>query len=952
LERFEGILKDAPEKFQGEAKKRLRDFAKLPWEVSMSKEEAAKVLGSYLGLRDLEPATVLNLDVDQVHGILDATTNKGDTNLEKALFSYADAVTTKFFGDEIYYRGIVEFSNVCQNDCGYCGIRKHMHEVKRYTMPQEEVVEVARWAFNNHLGNLMLQSGELRTPQRNQYIEDVVKAVRAETIAMDLQRQGKDPKDIPADTTNLGIAVSLSVGELPIEEYERWFKAGARRYLLRIETSNPELYAMLHPSTMSWDYRVQCLKNLKKVGYMIGTGVMVGLPGQTLRDLAGDILFFKEIGANMIGMGPYITEEGTPVAEEWGKVFGKVDKKAHMNKMFNLTTRMNALARITLGNANISATTALQAIDPMGREIALRRGSNVLMPILTPTKYREHYQLYEGKPCITDTADECRKCLNARISMIGKKVEDSVWGDPPNFFNQAVGIAVPHGQGSTVGVSARTMHTWAQQYSTASTPASSPVSAQAVPATKAAAGSAQQRGPSTEKGSDVPRVNIGVFGIMNAGKSTLMNSITRQETSIVDSTPGTTADVKVTLMELHDIGPVKLFDTAGIDESGELGAKKRRKTLSTLKECDIAVLVLDVPRLMHSTNLPASLHWEREIMETAEKYQVSPLLLFNLKGMAASSPSSLSFVSAVRKVLDPLQQHPVMHIDLHDTRKNVSTTVANFLQDAAAHSKKRSQRKSLPEWALREDALVFMNIPMDAETPSMRLLRPQALVQEEAIRHWATTVGYRMDLARARSSNPVEVQAERTRFMRALQPMLNHPGPKLMITDSQAVDIVHPWTLDAAGKPLVPFTTFSICMINRQSDGQLELFAQGLKAYDSLRPGDRVLIAEACNHNRITDICNDIGMVQIPRKIGQQVGKGVLLDHAFGREYPELDDGGLGKYKLALHCGGCMIDSQKMKARITDMQQAGLPVTNYGLFLSYVHSPAALQRALEPWNLQ
>lgn len=940
-----------------DVKKRLRDFAKLPWEVSLTAEDAAKVLGTFLGAPNLEPASVLNLDVDQVHAILDATTNKGDKTLEKAMFSHADNVTTRFFGQEVYYRGIVEFSNVCQNDCGYCGIRKHQHDVYRYTMPREEVIEVAKWSHTNRLGNLMLQSGELRSPQRYQYIEDIVRGCREATIAMELEEQGKDPTKVPADTTNLGICISLSVGELPTAEYERFFKAGARRYLLRIETSNPELYQMLHPSEMSWQQRVNCLKELKKVGYMIGTGVMVGLPGQTLRDLAGDILFFKEIGANMIGMGPYITEPGTPVADMWQQMFSDTDKKAHMKAMFELTTRMNSLARITLGNANISATTALQAIDPMGREIALRRGSNVLMPILTPTKYREHYQLYEGKPCITDTADECRKCLNARISMIGKKVKDNVWGDPPNFLKPISGVTLPHHsdlpQSAIAGV--RGLHSSAQQrrfyHSTAAQLATAAASPAKGSADLAAVLGMDLPKPSTQKGSDVPRLNIGVFGVMNAGKSTLMNRITRQETSIVDATPGTTADVKTTLMELHDIGPAKLFDTAGIDESGELGEKKRKKTLGTMKECDMAVLVVDLPRLAEGGRpLATALKWEQDLVDHMLKYQVIPMLLFNSKQLPPSVAGSLT--EKARALLDPQQALLSLNIDLNDPQADVPTSIANWLQDGAARSKKRPQVRALPEWVLKPDGVVFMNIPMDAETPSMRLLRPQALVQEEAIRYWATTVGYRMDLAAARSSDPKAVATEKMRFMRALQPIIDHPGPKLMVTDSQAMDVVHPWTLDENGNSLVPITTFSIAMIHRQSGGKLDLFVKGLETFKSVQKGDRLLIAEACNHNRITDICNDIGMVQIPNLIERSCGKGVELEHAFGREYPELEDGSLRKFKMALHCGGCMIDHQKMRARISDMEEAGVPVTNYGLFLALMHNPKGLARVLEPWGIK
>lgn len=970
----------APEKL----KKSLRDFAKLPWEVAMTAEQSADVLGKYLGVPNLEPASVLQLEKDQIHSILEDTTVRGNKHLEKALFSYADAVTTKFFGDSIYYRGIVEFSNVCENDCGYCGIRKHQRDVYRYTMPEEEVVEVARWAFENRMGTLMLQSGELDTPKRLEYLERVIRAVRDATIEMDMaeRRLNKQSGEVAPNTDKLGLRVALSVGELSRESYERLFAAGARRYLLRIETSNPELYKALHPPAMSWQRRVDCLKTLKDVGFQIGTGIMVGLPGQTLADVAGDVVFFREIGADMIGMGPYITEAGTPVAEMWAALYSDVDKKKHMRDMLDLTTRVNALARITIGNANIAATTALQAIDPMGREIALRRGSNILMPILTPTKYREHYQLYEGKPCITDSADECRKCLGARISMIGKKLEAGAFGDPPHFLAPITGVQVPASVtlGSVPSSSLPSATTQRAGYHTAAAAAASPqrrglstslwahqaveaVAPELSPSAAAASGLAGALGgdlprpPGTERGSDVPRINVGVFGVMNAGKSTLMNRITRQETSIVDATPGTTADVKTTLMELHEVGPAKLFDTAGIDEAGELGEKKRRKTLSALKESDVALIVVDVARHAAqgaATRLGDSLAWERRLLAAARKQDVVPLLLMNLKGMAHTAAVQQLLYKLLGE-LDPERECLSLEIDLNSAAADVPTKVAMFLQDGVKRSKQRHQVHSLPEWALRDDAAIFLNIPMDAETPTMRLLRPQALVQEEAIRHWATTTAYRMDLAAARGDDPAKAEAERRRFIRALQPVLLHDGPKLLITDSQAIDIVHPWTLDpVSGAELVPITTFSIAMIHRQSGGRLPLFAEGVRTLSRLSAGDRVLIAEACNHNRITDVCNDIGMVQIPRKLEALAGDGLVLEHAFGREFPELEDGpdgGLRRFKLALHCGGCMIDAQKMRARIADLEEAGLPVTNYGLFLSYVHSPHALRRSLEPWGV-
>lgn len=389
---------------------------------------APKALSSYLGVPKLPRASVLGLKKDHIRGLLTSAWQHRDTGLQEAIFRHADDITRRFFGNHVFYRGLIEFSNVCQNECSYCGINRAERSPKRYTMPENEVVDVANWAQDNGISNVMLQSGELRTEQRMGYLENVVKKIRESTVAR--------------DEYNLGVAVSLSVGELSRDQYQRLFEAGARRYLIRIETSNPELYASLHPFPMSWEERVFCMKVLKDIGYMLGTGVMIGLPGQTIDDLANDLLFFKQIGANMIGMGPYITQQGTPAADKWERLNKGIDKKSHMHAMFELTTIMNALARITLGNANISATTALQAIEPRGREIALCRGANVIMPILTPTKYRTDYQLYEGKPCITDTAAQCQECLGKRLEGVRKEALSNTWGDPPNFYNEVVPLKI------------------------------------------------------------------------------------------------------------------------------------------------------------------------------------------------------------------------------------------------------------------------------------------------------------------------------------------------------------------------------------------------------------------------------------------------------------------------------------------------------------------------------
>jgi GTPase SAR1 family protein len=836
---------------------------------------------------------------------------------------------------------------------------------------------------------------------------------------MDLaQRQTLPPlkknENIDVTQSDLGLCVALSSGELPLEQYQAFREAGADRYLLRIETSNPDLYATLHPPHQHWDARVKAIQDAKKAGFMIGTGVMVGLPGQTLRDLAGDIVFFRDLEADMIGMGPYITETGTPAAAMWAEQYGDLNKTEHMKSMVTLTTRMNALARITLGNVNIAATTALKAIDPIGREIALRRGANVMMPILTPTKYREHYTLYEGKPCINDTAEECQKCLNARLSMVGKKLKGGIWGDPPSFRERLHPVNV---QNSNV-TGTRGVHTSAVGWQPAVLSSCGVVAPEEiscpVPTGSAFKAAAKANGPAmfahssddsfgkgakngkgvaaaATAGSDTPRTNLGIFGRMNAGKSSLMNRITRSEVSIVDSTPGTTADTKIALMELHAAGPVKLFDTAGIDEEGVLGEKKKKKVLSTIKECDIAVVVVNLNQveqavatgtagggggdtvLSSPSFLAEALKWEKMLVEKAVASGAEPILLFNRKEERKEESNTDVLQEHVRQFLDPgnvLATHTANLINPAAT-----LPLSEFLEKETKKIGALHTVPCLPTDYLCKDALVFLNIPMDAETPTMRLLRPQALVQEEAIRHFSTTIAYRMDLNAARSADPAVAEKERQRFLKALKPMLEHQGPAIIITDSQAVDIVHPWTIDSAsGEPLVPFTTFSVAMVQRQSRGALPVFAAGIEAFKNLKPGDRVLVAEACNHNRITELCNDIGMVQIPQKLqeaavrsgggGRSDGTGggvnsedengydrkVIVEHAFGREFPEIEN--LDKFALAVHCGGCMVDSQKIRARVSDLTEAGVPVTNYGLLLAYAHSPEAMKRALEPWGVE
>jgi biotin synthase len=224
------------------------------------------------------------------------------------------------------------------------------------------------------------------------------------------------------------LGITLSTGEQTEEVYKRWFDSGAHRYLLRIETSNKELYKKLHPDNKlhSFETRLEALKTLKRLGYQAGSGVMVGVPFQTYEDLANDILFLQEYDIDMVGMGPYIEHEDTPMWEYRDLLLPKKER-------FELTLKMIAILRILLKDINIAAATAMQAIDPVGREKALNVGANIIMPNITPTVHRKNYNLYQGKPCIDEGAEDCNECLVARISMIGDTVGYGEWGDSLHF---------------------------------------------------------------------------------------------------------------------------------------------------------------------------------------------------------------------------------------------------------------------------------------------------------------------------------------------------------------------------------------------------------------------------------------------------------------------------------------------------------------------------------------
>ena len=323
------------------------------------------------------------------------------------LFAAAYAEKCTRVGKRVSLRGLIEFSNVCGKNCYYCGIRAGNAKVARYRLSEDEIVAAARQAERARYGSVVLQSGEVASEANTAFVERVVSRLHAEF--------------------GDALGVTLCLGEQSEETYRRWRAAGAHRYLLRIESSNPELYAKLHPASHSWQARVDCLRTLKRLGYITGSGVMIGVPGQTLEDLAGDIAFFAQEDLDMIGMGPFIPHPDTPLGE------GLAMTPDWKRRQVELGCRMIAVARLALKDVNIAATTALEALDPQGREKGLLAGANVMMPNVTPAKYRGDYKLYSDKPCQDESADLVGDVLEHRIRSIGEEVNWSDRGDPLHF---------------------------------------------------------------------------------------------------------------------------------------------------------------------------------------------------------------------------------------------------------------------------------------------------------------------------------------------------------------------------------------------------------------------------------------------------------------------------------------------------------------------------------------
>ena len=333
---------------------------------------------------------------------------------KQLLFKRANEIKLQELGNRVHFRGLVEFSNICGKDCYYCGIRKSNREVQRYNLSDEQILDAARFAHMNAYGSFVMQAGEIESPAFTLRIENLLKEIKK------------------LSKGELGI--TLSLGEQTEEVLERWFIAGAHRYLLRIESSNPELYQRYHPSDTLHDYarRLTSLKTLQRIGYQTGTGVMIGLPFQHTGDLADDLLFMKHFNIDMVGMGPYIEHQDTPLFQFRSELLP-------IEQRFDFTLKMIATLRIMMKDINIAAATALQAIDPLGREKAVKVGANIIMPNITPGKFRNDYALYENKPCVDEEPEECKNCLDVRIQLADGEIGYKEWGDSKHFHKRIAG---------------------------------------------------------------------------------------------------------------------------------------------------------------------------------------------------------------------------------------------------------------------------------------------------------------------------------------------------------------------------------------------------------------------------------------------------------------------------------------------------------------------------------
>lgn len=313
--------------------------------------------------------------------------DKRTPDLGEYLFEKARRVRESYYGNDVYLRGLIEFTNYCKNDCYYCGIRRSNKNADRYRLTKEQILSCCEEGYSLGFRTFVLQGGE-DSHYSNEKLLDIIRSIK-----------NRWPD----------CALTLSIGERPYESYKAFYDAGADRYLLRHETADPDHYSTLHPSGLTLESRKKCLMDLKEIGFEVGSGFMVGSPGQTSSQLAEDLLFLHALQPQMVGIGPFIPHHDTPFASE-------------KSGTAELTLFMLALIRLMLPSVLLPATTALGTIDPAGREKGVLAGANVVMPNLSPREVRDKYLLYDNKICTGDEAAECRHCIDNRMNTIGYQI--------------------------------------------------------------------------------------------------------------------------------------------------------------------------------------------------------------------------------------------------------------------------------------------------------------------------------------------------------------------------------------------------------------------------------------------------------------------------------------------------------------------------------------------------
>jgi biotin synthase len=322
----------------------------------------------------------------------------------------ASEIRRNTLSDKVYFRGLIEFSNICINDCLYCGIRCSNKKISRYELSFEEILQSVGEVLSTGITSIVLQSGERRDRKFTSYVVYILKLIKE-----------KYPQ----------VSITLSVGEQTREVYEEFFNSGASRYLLRIETSDPVHYKKLHPESMSFENRIRCLRDLREIGFQVGTGVMINSPYQSLENLAEDLLFFKEMDIDMCGMGPYIPHADTPL--------GGIEYRPQ--ESLNLGLNMIALLRHIMPDINIASTTALETLSPDGRELGLLAGANVVMPQFSPFEFRSSYSLYNNKPVGSVYSKEFIDDLKERIIRLGLIPDFKDHGVSVHFLRRAQDVS-------------------------------------------------------------------------------------------------------------------------------------------------------------------------------------------------------------------------------------------------------------------------------------------------------------------------------------------------------------------------------------------------------------------------------------------------------------------------------------------------------------------------------